>query len=428
MEARLLDIGSSQKAARHRLTRVASTGYWDLGDTTETKIHRIHAYPAKFPAFLTTKALAYARDSGIEVRRIADVFCGCGTVAYEARRAGLEFWGCDINPVATLIARAKSADYQPRRLRAYTRAILAALPDTSADHQLAGVARERLGRWYSPAQFNALARLLNSIDATVPARSEYRTAFHCAFSAILKSTSRWRQRSTKPALDPGKLPANAIAAFTKQCEAMALAWTEAGPVCAAAPQIHNANVMTIEPPQARVDMIVTSPPYVTSYEYADLHQLSSLWLGYTDDYRHLRRGSIGSAQHDLNFRREFSRLNDVGLQVVFSIFDKDRAAAQSIAKYYLDMQEVAKRCYTFLVDGGVAVFVIGNTEYSGVPVDNAAHLAESLFNAGFRQVRADKRRISNKLHTPFRDDSGRFSRSRTEKHIYSEEFVLIAHK
>ena len=27
-----------------------------------------------------------------------------------------------------------------------------------------------------------------------------------------------------------------------------------------------------------VDLIVTSPPYVTSYEYADLHQLSSLWL------------------------------------------------------------------------------------------------------------------------------------------------------
>ena len=32
----------------------------------------------------------------------------------------------------------------------------------------------------------------------------------------------------------------------------------------------------VEPPI--VDMIITSPPYVTSYEYADLHQLSSLWL------------------------------------------------------------------------------------------------------------------------------------------------------
>lgn len=44
----------------------------------------------------------------------------------------------------------------------------------------------------------------------------------------------------------------------------------------------------------KTDLIITSPPYVTSYEYADLHQLSSLWLGYTEDYRDLRKGSIGS--------------------------------------------------------------------------------------------------------------------------------------
>jgi hypothetical protein len=29
-----------------------------------------------------------------------------------------------------------------------------------------------------------------------------------------------------------------------------------------------------------VTLVITSPPYVTSYEYADLHQLTSIWLGY----------------------------------------------------------------------------------------------------------------------------------------------------
>ena len=53
----------------------------------------------------------------------------------------------------------------------------------------------------------------------------------------------------------------------------------------------------------KVDVIVTSPPYVTSYEYADLHQLSSLWLGFSDDYRDLREGSIGSKQHNYNFNK-----------------------------------------------------------------------------------------------------------------------------
>ncbi|MDR0932038.1 MAG: hypothetical protein LBM70_03350 [Victivallales bacterium] len=46
-------------------------------------MHRIHAYPAKFPAFITTKAISYALENGLAPKRIADIFCGCGTVAFE---------------------------------------------------------------------------------------------------------------------------------------------------------------------------------------------------------------------------------------------------------------------------------------------------------------------------------------------------------
>ena len=38
------------------------TGSWDFGDEVEPRIHRIHAYPAKFPAFITSKAIAAARQ------------------------------------------------------------------------------------------------------------------------------------------------------------------------------------------------------------------------------------------------------------------------------------------------------------------------------------------------------------------------------
>jgi hypothetical protein len=92
------------------------------------------------------------------------------------------------------------------------------------------------------------------------------------------------------------------------------------------------------------------------------------------------------------------------------------------------MQHVAKRCYDFLRDEGIAFFVIGNTEYGGIHVDNASHLAEALFDAGFTRVRAAKRRISNKAHTPFRHGNGRFSSVQSQKEIYAEEFILVAHR
>lgn len=85
--------------------------FWNVGNEAEHKNHRIHTYPAKFPAFITQKAIQYAQSEGITVNCIADIFCGCGTVAFEAKRLDIDFWGCDLNPTAVLIAKAKSSNY-----------------------------------------------------------------------------------------------------------------------------------------------------------------------------------------------------------------------------------------------------------------------------------------------------------------------------
>jgi hypothetical protein len=55
---------------------------WNSADEKELKIHQIHAYPAKFPAFVTTKAIQYATANKLVVNTIADTFCGCGTTAF----------------------------------------------------------------------------------------------------------------------------------------------------------------------------------------------------------------------------------------------------------------------------------------------------------------------------------------------------------
>ena len=382
---------------------------------------------AKFPAFITTKALAYAQSNGVNVKRVADVFCGCGTVAFEARRNGIDFWGCDINPVATLIATVKSNSYDQSKLKRYYQTAIAAFPRARTGVELSDVAIERLNYWYPKNQFRDLAKLLNAITCNIPSRSHYRPFFLCAFSNILKAASRWLTKSIKPQLDPDKKPADVREAFLNQVRSMIDAWEQAESAAKSRVKILTANVLDITPP-SKIDMIVTSPPYVTSYEYADLHQLSSLWLGYASDYRELRRGSIGSAQHNLDFNREIKRLNKTGAGVVFSLFDRDKRIARSTAKYFLDMQTVASRCFRLLKDSGLALFVIGNTEYKGVRIDNAAHLAESLLSSGFSRVKVAKRRMSGKILTPYRDSVGQFSRRSTGRHVYAEEFVLIANK
>ncbi|TPD60966.1 site-specific DNA-methyltransferase [Stenotrophomonas maltophilia] len=411
------------------LLEAPSDGAWDTHTAKEPRMHRIHPYPAKFPAFLAERAISYAVNEGVRVRTVGDIFCGCGTVAHEARRLGLSFWGCDINPVATLIARAKSTDICPIQFQHAVSRTLRRAVKAKPDIELAQAARERLNRWFKPQQFAELAKLLNAIRSVEPEPSPLQDALLCTFSAILKPCSQWQLRAIKPTLDPNKDPPDVRTTFEKHALSVYQAVAEAGDLSRSpSAVIELGSALDISLPKRGVDLLVSSPPYVTSYEYADLHQLSSLFLGFTDDHRLLREGSIGSTQHEFRLARGIRDLNRTATRTVFSLYEQDKRAAQSVANYFTDMQLIAVRAKRIVRPGGIATFVIGNTQYRGIDVDNASHLTESLLRAGFSKICVTKRTISNKAATPYRTPSGKFSKTRTSNHIYSHEYVLMAHR
>ena len=56
------------------------------------------------------------------------------------------------------------------------------------------------------------------------------------------------------------------------------------------------------------------------------------------------------------------------------------------------MQEVARKSYKMLNNGGMALFVIGNTKYKGILIDNAKHISEALSNSGFTEILVTKKK------------------------------------
>ncbi|GMO46223.1 MAG: DNA methyltransferase C1 [Termitinemataceae bacterium] len=400
---------------------------WNFPCEKELKIHRIHAYPAKFPAFVTTKAIEYARKEQLKTNAIADIFCGCGTTAFEAKRNNINYWGCDINPVATMIARVKSKKYQLLRLQKYYQSILDEYENSQKSNEYEN-ANERLKYWYTESQYNNLAHLKSVILKITPNESEYCYFFLCAFSNILKASSKWLTKSIKPQVDPNKKILDVYSLFKTQCQAMFTANDETQSMNSSKTEIVTGNFLDNQWNIPTVDMIITSPPYVTSYEYADLHQLSTLWLGFTDNYKKLRDGTIGSCYHEYEFKDEISELNHTGENIVSQLMKHQKSKAKSVAKYYLDMQKVAKKVYAILDKQGIALFVIGNTEYKGIRIDNVRHLAESLSNSGFEKICVTKRKISGKILTPYRDANGRFTNDSSGRKIYSEEFILVGRK
>src|SRR4030042_4739872 len=152
--------------------------FWNTSTEREDKMHRIHAYPAKFPAFITTKALNFAKKKKKMISSIADVFCGCGTVAYEAKRYGIPFWGCDINPVATLIAKTKSYYYNQKYLNNYYLNIIQDFNVMRRNVQHHD-ANKRLLYWYDRNHYKDLLVLKNAIENNIPTHGKYRLFFLC---------------------------------------------------------------------------------------------------------------------------------------------------------------------------------------------------------------------------------------------------------
>ena len=255
----------------------------------------------------------------------------------------------------------------------------------------------------------------------------YREFFLCAFSNILKSCSRWLTKSIKPQVDPNKMPHDVLAAFCDQVKMMQKA-NQVNEINSDLAEIETANCLSKKVEYPFVDLLVTSPPYVTSYEYADLHQLSTLWLGYTDDYRTFREGTIGSLHGENHLSEHLKNLNHTGRDIVFKLYAIDKSKCRSVSQYYIDIQDAVKKVYELIRPGGATLFVIGNTEYKGVKIDNARHLVEALLDGGFEEVEVERRKISHKILTPYRDAVGKFTTDKNSRKVYSEEFIIFAKK
>lgn len=403
---------------------------WDFGDTREDLIHRIHPYPARFPAFITTKALKYADQHGVRVRNVADVFCGCGTTAVEAKRNGKDFWGCDINPLATLIAQVKTHRYRDRELeRNYF-----AIRDHANDIEVTPGDRARIGSriqyWFDEENIYDLIRLDRVIRQHTHPYSAQRKFFQCGFSAILKSTSFWLTKSIKAQRDLEKKPRGVMEAFDEQFALMRQANRENWfPRPSPRMRIRTRNFLGTTRHRDKADLIVTSPPYVTSYNYADIHQLSTLWLGYASDYRSLRRNMLGN-RHGVRKPQEeaIRKLGKAAWTTYLEMREADANHASSIARYLVDLDRAVAGCWDALEKRGMAVIVIGNTEYKGIRVDNAHFLETSMERAGFLKVCVIPRKVSLKIMTPYRDARGRFTRDSSQRQVYAQEFVLTGRK
>lgn len=399
--------------------------------STEQWTHGYHRYPAKFLPDVVRKII---EDYTQGCTLIADLFAGCGTTLVEAKVHGISSVGTDINPVAQLITKVKTTALPPIALQqAYD--ALVKLFDEYRECDYTGIQKhDRIDYWFTQPQKAKIAFLYDKISH-LDVNDDIKDFFYVCISHILKNCSWWLQTSTKPQRDMEKKPEDPFEEFCRHCKKM-IGWNEKfynelngkgrlDTLC----EIHLEDARHTSIHAGSINAIITSPPYVTSYEYADIHQLTAYWMEYMSDIQEFRKKFIGSS-YSGNTSLTVSGSKQAQ-KIVNALSEKSMHIARDVAQYFNDMQEVAKEMSRVLAPNGYACIVIGNTKIKEVQIKSAEVFFEFLRNAGLRKVNVIKRSIPYKLMPTLRDNNtGRFTKLDNPncKKVYPNEYIIIMRK
>jgi len=429
--------------------------------------HGYHRYPAKFIPQLVHRLIAsYSTYDDL----VGDPFVGSATTGVEALRMGRRFWGGDVNEVALLMSRAKCSPLPPAALDATWRHLslpLQSIPRTGRRHltgderaaivtiNIARASREeRLAYWFPLPQRVSLEHILQVI-LTLP-DEPCRTLFLCGFSNILKRCSIWLSGSTKVQKDLDKLLVDPVDEFCKQCRDMlkrnTLYWNQLladgiePSVLLQKWSIQRRDARHSLMLDATFDLLVTSPPYATCYEYKDIHQLTQLWFeryGLVDaqDEHEYWIGSKAlsqrtSLQGDLACETSTistgsssadRALEDLAQLGVGSITQSVRREVRALCHYFQDMFLVLGEFARVIMPGKYVILIIGNSYRRGIAIPTSQAVSEMAQRVGLELERKVVRQIPNRVLVSTRNKTtGRFSSvAQSDMQVYPEEDILI---
>ncbi len=403
--------------------------------------HDYHRYPAKFIPQLVERLIdEYVSDKDAHIN---DPFYGCGTTIVTAISRGFKASGTEINKIAYLITKVKSTPIEPNYLEIKIKQFLAkvrylenaqtTLFNRTIEPSIPERHIDRINYWFTDKKKIELGKILRVIyeeeDETI------RDFFLVAFSHILKNCSIWLQRSTKPTRDLEKNSVKPYDALDKHLKKMQKGNKAFYDIVPSKVRDNLDDYLNIKISDARcqpvadnkVDLIVSSSPYVTSYEYADLHQLSTIWLDLAENLTEYKKKFIGTSYKKYENKKLRSKL---ALDIVNKMLEKNQKMANEIEAFFIDMEKVFDESFRILKNGGRCCYVIGDTRLKGVDISNAEVFAESLQHSGFKLNRVIKREIPSKILPQKRDEkTGKFaSNDNANSEAYPVEYIVIGLK
>ena len=282
--------------------------------------------------------------------RIVDPFCGSGTTLLAAKERGLESTGVDVSPLAELVSKVKTRNYDISALREEFSGLKAMKPEYKGNPPEKWIRNYFYGRTISNILFyrNEINKLKDK-----KARDFFLLAL---INATDKTANAIKQGASLKRVKKGPIPVkhvfvnNAkrmIRDLKKQPELMEK--PEAEVLCA--------DSRTVE--WKNIDCVITSPPYMNKIEYTSVYKIE-LCLFFKQQETRLR----AFISDDVKDQSE----NSLGVEEA----------------YFKDLRKVLENLYKGLNDNGTVIFELAGGCFPDRNIEADERLAEIGEDIGFK--------------------------------------------
>lgn len=289
---------------------------WDFPLTrSESPFSALHWHPCRFPSQVASAAIGLLSARG---ETVLDPFSGSGTTAVEAQVLGRRSVAVDINPISSLITRAKTLVMRATEAVEVARGLkndASKALISGGTHAIPPAVQSE--KWYSPATLSQLSAIFSTLAGRDGAARAIGLA--CFSATLMPSCNEDRHwgyvcDNTKP---KGRRDVDALKIYIGNIDALMDAYERRdsslvrrfGDIqqsllpCDIVEGDIRASGQALS--DKEIDCIVTSPPYFGVADYVKSQRLTLEWLG--SEIEPIRKSEIGarSKRHRITAREEY---------------------------------------------------------------------------------------------------------------------------
>jgi SAM-dependent methyltransferase len=285
-----VDLGGEAEAAR-TLGRL-----YEVERSLERALtHGFHSYAGRMHPSIARGAVAAFSAPGDAV---VDPFCGSGTVPVEAMGLGRRAFGVDASPLGVAIARVRTTllgEAGRERLVAEAAAIAEQSGERARKRRRPDVpywATKEVARFHPHVLYELLG--LRELVMAHPDDDIGRALRLCLSSLLVKfmkaGPTAPRDGAEKRIARgvPSRMLADRAAELARGLAALA----RRTPAGTSAPEISEGDARALPMAAGSAQLVLSSPPYAGTYDYAAIHDARFLWLGLSE--KKFRRVQLGA--------------------------------------------------------------------------------------------------------------------------------------